>query len=111
MIQTNQELYNNLIGILTDEEAIIGPKVKYYLDHYIKELSIVNFKVYVLPTSRTVDRLILYTKDDRSEFRQLKFTPDGDLLSAMHCVYEGLGNSYKFVYGLPAKCIDKINKA
>ena len=109
MIQTNQQVYENLMTFLSEEEsATISPKVKYYLDHYIQDFSIRNFKVYILPSS-TIDRILFYTKEDKSEYRQMKFTPDGDLLSVMHFVREG--TDYNCKYGLPKRCIEKINNA
>ncbi len=107
MIQTNQQVYENLITFLSDEEsATVAPKVKYYLEHYVKELSITNFRVQILPAN-TVDRIILYTKEDKSEYRQMKFTPDGDLFSVMHFKKEK--DSYKCIYALMRSCIRKIN--
>lgn len=111
MIQTNQEVYDNLIAMLSDEEsATIKPKVKYYLDHYVKELSIVNFSVSVLPAS-AIDRIIFYTKEDKSQFRQMKFTPDGDVLSVMHFEQTVNNRVGRCLYGLPRRCIEKINNS
>lgn len=107
MIQTNQQVYENLITFLSEEEASsVAPKIKYYLDHYVKELSITNFRVYILPAS-TIDRIIFYTKEDKSEYRQMKFTPDGDLFSVMHFKKEK--DSYRCIYALIKTCIDKVN--
>ena len=111
MIQTNQEVYDNLIGFLSYEEAAtIKAKVKYYLDHYVKELSIVNFSVEILPAS-SVDRIIFYTKEDKSQFRQMKLTPDGDVLSVMHFEKTVNDRVARCLYGLPRRCIEKINQA